>query len=466
MEPVGMARPRTARLSSRWLLNGNWSLGSLITIILLLSNIRGGISQRPPQPPRPPPSPRPPPNPPPPGPPPSPFPPPPSPLPPEPSPRPPRPPPPSPPPPIPPDPPSPPSPPPRPPNAPPAPFAPPMNLSMYVVRTDVGTYYVFRDKISWTSAQEHCLSLKLSLAAWPTKAELDRIFRKIWNYYYMPDFWVGVIRRANATSFEFADGGVMPEVDSLVFNETADMNAPCLNDTRRGCCVSLTDLMLDPFIGMLQTDRSPHMVLRNCLSLRPFVCYGPAPSSPSPPSPPTVPLVARIELRFLLNYLALVATADHFQQFLTQVAQLVQDYYGAKVVVDELFQQDIGTEKPTVVRIRLYLPSAVTSDLAGTYLSKLINSPSEIFTSSFQRDYEIATPIRAYLLQVMDINTGQPPSPANRQVAGVSEKQTQRIALGAALGVGLGLAVLISVIVVFVVVYRRRAKLRVLQEIH
>ncbi|GIL83507.1 hypothetical protein Vretimale_10306 [Volvox reticuliferus] len=424
-----------------------------------------GVSQRPPQPPRPPPSPKPPPSPRPPGPPPSPFPFPPSPLPPAPSPPPPRPPPPSPPPPIPPDPPSPPSPPPRPPNAPPAPPAPTTNLSMYNFQTDIGIYYIYKDKISWTAAQEFCMSMKLSLAAWPNKLELDRIFYSAWNYYYMSDFWVGVVRRATASYFEFADGGNMTNVDPLVFNETTDMNAACLNDTLRGCCVSLTDLLLDPFTGVLQTERSPHLALRNCLTLRPFVCYGPIPSSPPPPSPPSVPLLARVEVRFLLNYLALVASAERFRLFQAQVVKLVQDYYGTQVILDELFQEDSGN-KPTVVRIRLYLPSFVTSDLANTYLSKLIYSPSEIFTSSFQDEYQIAAPIRVLLLQVMDIYSGQPPPPANRQMAGLSEAETQRIALGSGLGVGLGLAVLIGVVAAAVFMHRRRTAMRVVREIH
>lgn len=133
--------------------------------------------------------------------------------------------------------------------------------------TNTATYALYRNRASWTTALEVCRARGYTLASWAaSNQELYDIFNGGWDYFYAAEFWVGVVRRANKTVYEFADGGAVPAIDGTPVDDYIVLADPdCLTDIR-GCCATLTDRMVGPFLGGLQTPRSPKLVVRNCLT--------------------------------------------------------------------------------------------------------------------------------------------------------------------------------------------------------
>ncbi|GFR43152.1 hypothetical protein Agub_g4195, partial [Astrephomene gubernaculifera] len=432
--------------------------------------LRSGLSasQRPPQPPRPPPSPKPPTPPPSPFPSPPPVPSPPSPLPPSPPPLPPKPVPPSPEPPSLPTPPSPPSPPPVPPTLPPAPPSPPTNETTYLFSTPAGVYYLYRNKASWTTALEVCRARDMTLASWPDNQELYNIFAGAWEYTYAPEFWVGVLRRANKTEYEFADGGAVPAIDGLPIEEYIEVVDPtCVTDVR-GCCASLTDRAVGRFVGPYQTPRGPRLLVRNCLSTLLYLCEASLPPSPSPPSPPYTPLAANLQLRFQLDYLSLTTTAGRLAAFRLRVAELLRKEYAANPTDVNVYEAYQDTDGSTVLRLLLSLPAAVDANSAASYLFRLTTSPSLVFDNTFRAQYLVGTPIYATLLGVVPRNA-PPPAGALQQSSGDRSDgapDRSRVGLLAGLVGGGGLALLMGGVVGYLALARRRAALRAVQEVH
>ncbi|EFJ50626.1 hypothetical protein VOLCADRAFT_88638 [Volvox carteri f. nagariensis] len=335
-----------------------------------------------------------------------------------------------------------------PPYAPPAPPSPPSSVDIYSFQTGLSTYYMYTEPASWITAQEVCSSYKMSLAAWPSgNQELYNIFDQAWNLYYMPEFWVGVVRRNNDTAYRFVDGGVVPAIDGVDIDSYVQVLDPSCVQSARGCCASMTDRMVGPFQGMLQTERGPKLLVRNCL---------------------TIPLAARMELRFLLDFLALTSQPGRPALFQSAVAAKVAAYYrnisDTQVSPYELFQ-DTATDGATVVRMLVSLPGAVDANSAATYLFTLVNTPSIIFDNAFRAEFLISTPILSTLVQVVEVNKLTPPS-LEQLAIDESKDRTQTMALGAGLGVGLGIAVLLGAAAAYVVYSRRKAALRAVHEIH
>ncbi|GLC44863.1 hypothetical protein PLESTM_001655500 [Pleodorina starrii] len=344
--------------------------------------------------------------------------------------------------------------------------------SVYFFETRIARYYLHRGKASWTTAQTICGAKNRTLASWQSgNEELYRIFELGWNYHYCSEFWVGVVRRSNSTHYEFMDGGDVQPIDGVAFDDYIELMDPaCVNDFR-GCCAALTDRMVGPFLGMLQTERGPRLRVYNCLGTKAFLCKEPQPPGPSPPSPPARPLAGRVELRFQLDYLTLVNRPAGLEGFRAAVESQVANYYRSgnvqKVEGQEVYQ-DAKTDGATVVRALVHLPTVIDANGAASFLFTLVNAPSIIFDDTFRAKYLISTPIRSTLLQVVEIQGLGPPTLDGAQIAGApnTEGRTANVALGAGLGVGLGLALLLGGVAAYVVVSRRRSARNAVQEIH
>ncbi|KAG2429301.1 hypothetical protein HXX76_011069 [Chlamydomonas incerta] len=390
-------------------------------------------------------------------------------MPPSPMPPPPRPPPPSPGPPDPPSPPSPPSPPPAPPFVPPAPPRPPANDTVASFMTTAATYTLYRTRASWTTALEVCRARGNTLASWAaSNQELYDIFNGGWDYFYAPEFWVGVIRRANKTMYEFADGGTVPAIDGTPVDDYIELADPaCLTDIR-GCCATLTDRMVGPYVGGLQTPRSPKLIVRNCLTQYMYLCKGPLPPSPPPPSPPARPLAGNVVLRFTMDYVKLTTVPGRTEQFRAAVAAKVAAEYstaGTTVNVYELFQ-DTANDGAVVVKLLVGLPVSINEESAANYLFRLVNTPSIIFDNTFRSEYLVSTPIMASLANTIELNSPPPSGMQQLASSGSSEQDKRTVGLIAGLCAGLGLAVAIGAVVGYVVLKRRRASMRKVHEIH
>lgn len=92
------------------------------------------------------------------------------------------------------------------------------------------------------------------------------MFAAAWEPTYAPEFWVGVVRQYNATAYSFAAGGEVPPIDGLPLDEYVTVLEPECADSIRGCCCTLTDRMLGPYLAY-QTARSPRLFVRNCLNM-------------------------------------------------------------------------------------------------------------------------------------------------------------------------------------------------------
>lgn len=341
---------------------------------------------------------------------------------------------------------------------------------MYTFRTSLWQYSLYKTTMGWTTAWEVCRGQGLNLAVWPSSAELYAIFAGGWQVSYAKEFWVGAVRPSNTSVYTFVDGASVPTIEGLALDDYVVVAEPECIASLRGCCLSLTDRMLGPYLAYA-TERAPRLMVHDCLLRRQFLCRGPLPSASPPPSPPVRPLAAAVQIRFNMDFVALSINVATLNAFKAGVSSRVAKEYGLAPSQARVYdlRQEVTGSGATAVKLLIALPQAITGDSAQNYLFRLLASPSVLFETAFRKDFSISTPIMASLDGVVAIDGAPPPAGAEELGTGSDAsgiKDTSHAALIAGIVAGFGSASVIGGICAYLVLKRRRASKLEYEEVH